>query len=261
MAKKTDKEEVVTTQEETKVEKKEDVFKDLDKIIAKEFDTIVDLSKVDTKVSKWIDTGVYALNYACTKNLFRGLPFGRISSVDGLNSTGKSLLLASAMRDPIVDMVILFDTEGGGNAAELMDFVGVDRSKVRLVKGVKTFSNYRISKKNTETIEEISDKAFPKNKDTPEWVYVEGLTRIMKRFINAISSRFNVYYLFLVWVLVSPSRFDGFCGGFRRLNGCCCRSCFWCRLRFFHCNLTNGFFNLLNLHIEHIRGNLHHGSF
>lgn len=55
----------------------------LDEIIEKEFKDMVDLSKVDTKVKRWYDTGVYALNYIMSKNLFGGVASGRVTAFDG----------------------------------------------------------------------------------------------------------------------------------------------------------------------------------
>ena len=60
-------------------------FTELDDIIDKEFDGLIDLSKVDTKVNLWYDFGIYSLNYISSKNLFGGVPAGRITSLKGLS--------------------------------------------------------------------------------------------------------------------------------------------------------------------------------
>lgn len=160
---------------------------DIDNMINKEFDDLVDMSKKDTKVKTWLDTGVYSLNYSCSKNLFGGIPVGRVTAIDGLGATGKSLIAASTMKDPQVDKVLLLESEGGGSSEELLQFAGVDLSKVR-IKKFKTFGNYKINKGNSK-IEELSDDKFPQKKEDENWVYVEGLTRFLKRFINAIILR------------------------------------------------------------------------
>ena len=162
-------------------------FGDIDKVIAKEFDDLVDMSKVDTRVKTWIDSGVYALNYICSKNLMGAYPVGRVSNIDGLTATGKSLLAVTAIKDPQVDYVLLIESEGGGSSHELLQFAGVDMRKVR-IKKFKTFGNYKINKNNSE-IEEVSDNKFPKKKEDEKYVYEEGITRFLKRFINSI--RFN----------------------------------------------------------------------
>lgn len=162
-------------------------FKDIDKIIEKEFDDLIDMSKVDTKVKTWIDSGVYSLNYICSKNLFGAYPIGRVTSIDGLTSTGKSLLAATAMKDSKIDYVLLLESEGGGSSEELLEFAGVNMSKVR-IKKFKTFGNYKMNKNNSE-VEEVADNKFPKKKEDEKWIYEEGITRFLKRFINAI--RFN----------------------------------------------------------------------
>lgn len=160
------------------------VFDELDSLIQAQFDEVVDLSKIDGKVGTWYDSGIYALNYAMSKNLRYGIPAGRITSYTGLSGTGKSLLAACAMRDPKLDMIIILETEGGGHSKELIEFAGVDPNKVRILKA-HTFSSYKISKKNGK-VEEVADDKFPVKKDTPENMFVEGATRLLRRFVNAM---------------------------------------------------------------------------
>ena len=163
---------------------KEITFEDVDKLIQNEFDNLIDFSKVDTSVKTWLDTGVYALNYSCSKNIYGGIPVSRITCVDGLSGTGKSLILASTMKDPQVDYIIIIETEGGGSSKELYEFAGVDMSKVRMLKA-STFENYSI-KKSDSTIKEVADGKFPKTKETKDYLYVEGVTRMMKKIVNTI---------------------------------------------------------------------------
>lgn len=160
-------------------------FSELDKIISKEFGDMKDLSKDDTKIKGWFDTGIYALNYNMSKNLFGGVPIGRVVAFQGKSSTGKSLIAASVMRDPKIDMIVLVDTEGGGNARELIDFAGVDPSKVRRFTA-KTFTSYRIIKSSGK-LEEIRDVDIPsKSLETDKYYYVEGLTSKIQRLVNTI---------------------------------------------------------------------------
>jgi RecA/RadA recombinase len=166
-------------------ENKNKSFSDLDKIISKEFEDMKDLSKDESKIKDWLDSGIYSLNYAMSKNLFKGIPLGRVVAFQGKSSTGKSLLAASVMRDPQIDMIILIDTEGGGNSRELIDFAGVDPSKVRRVIA-KSFTSYRIIKSNGK-IEEIRDVDIPKKLETDKYMYVEGLTSKIQRLINTIT--------------------------------------------------------------------------
>lgn len=170
-----------------KTEKKEtgsDIFGELDTLINSQFKDVIDLSKVDGKVKHWYDTGVYSLNYAMSRNLHHGVPAGRITSFSGLKGTGKSLLAATVMRDPQLDMIILLETEGGGNAKELIEFAGVDANKVRILKA-HTFGNYKVTKK-TGKIDEIADNKFPVKAETPETKHVEGATRLVKKMVNAL---------------------------------------------------------------------------
>jgi hypothetical protein len=164
-----------------------DSFTDIDKIINAQFNDIIDMSKIDTKIKTWYDWGVYALNYICSKNLFGGVPAGRVSGIESLSGCGKSLMCASLMRDPKIDYVIIIETEGGGHSAELLEFAGVDPNKIRIMKA-NTFASYKITKK-TQKIEEIHDKELPQAKskwETDSYVFIEGATSKIRRFIYSI---------------------------------------------------------------------------
>jgi len=157
----------------------------LDDIISKEFSDMVDLSKVNTNIKLWYDTGVYALNYIMSKNLFGGVPSGRVTAFDGKSGTGKSLLSARVMADPRVDLIILIDVEGGGHGRELIDFAGVDPSKVRRITA-NTFTSYRLVKSSGK-IEEIKDNEVPSTKmETDKYVYTEGITSKIRRFVQTV---------------------------------------------------------------------------
>lgn len=164
-----------------------EAFKEIDDIIEKEFDDIVNLSKTDTKVNTWYDSGVYALNYICSKNLFGAYPKGRVIGISGKSGTGKSLLAATMMRDERIDLVFVVETEGGGNAEELLAFAGVDKNKVRRIH-CSTYNSYKITKK-TRKIEEISDGKLPQKKETDQYIYVEGLSSIVRRLVHTF--RYN----------------------------------------------------------------------
>jgi len=169
-----------------KIEKAEETsFEDIDKIISKQFGDLIDLSKVDTSVDTFYDWGVYSLNYICSKNLFGGIPKGRVTGIEGLAGTGKSLLTAVAAKDPRIDYIIVVETEGGGQGDELMTFAGVDKRKVRIMKA-NTFTSYKTNKK-TLKIEEIKDSEIPKKLNTDTYLYTEGITSKIRRFIQAIN--------------------------------------------------------------------------
>lgn len=166
------------------IKEQKNSFDDIDEIISKQFDDLVDLSKVDTKISTWYDSGVYAFNYICSKNIYGAYPKGRIIGMDGLSGTGKSLMAAVAMRDPKVDYVIIIESEGGGNSDELISFAGVDKKKVRVLKA-STFVSYKINKK-TKVIEEIADKDVPKNTDTDTYRFIEGAGAKLRKIAQAV---------------------------------------------------------------------------
>lgn len=103
-----------------------------------------------------------------------------------VHNTGKSLLSSSAMRDPNVDMIILIDVEGGGHGKELIEFAGVDPKKVRRIVA-NTFTSYKVLKSSGK-IEEIKDTDLPSGKlETDKYIYVEGLTSKIRRFIQSVT--------------------------------------------------------------------------
>lgn len=78
----------------------------------------------------WISTSNYALNWAISKSVFKGLPMGRVSIFSGANSAGKTMIAACAAKDPTIDTIVYFDSEGGGLTKEFTDFLGVSPSKI-----------------------------------------------------------------------------------------------------------------------------------
>ncbi len=103
-----------------------------------------------------------------------------------VHNTGKSLISASTMRDPNIDMIILIDVEGGGHGKELIDFAGVDPAKVRRITA-NTLTSYK-TVKSSGVIEEIHDKDLPSSgkMETDKFVYTEGLTSKIRRFVQSV---------------------------------------------------------------------------
>jgi len=158
---------------------------DIDALIDEQFgDSVINLSKIDGKVPYWLDTGVYSINYQISKNLRNGYPGGRVIQIAGLSGTGKSMFASYAGKDPQVDKVFIIDSEGGGNGAELVDFLGIAREKIKIFKA-KTLENYRVNK-STMKIERVADKEVPAKLDTDTYIYYEGATRIVKKIIDTL---------------------------------------------------------------------------
>ena len=95
----------------------------IDDIINQQFTDMQDLSKEDSSVKEWIDSGNYALNYVCSRNFKNGYPIGQITAFYGESGTGKSMLPAIASKDPKIDRVIVVDSEGGGTGKSLFEFI------------------------------------------------------------------------------------------------------------------------------------------
>jgi len=146
---------------------------------------VIKPAEKDDKVDTWYDVGNYALNYIMSRKFTGGIAAGRITGLEGLSSTGKSLLAVSVIKDPQIEMCVVIDTEGGGNSQELMEFAGVDLNKVRILKA-HTLTSYRRSKKNGK-IEEVADKDMPAKLETGDYLYEEGVIFIMKKLLNAFA--------------------------------------------------------------------------
>ena len=160
-------------------------FDDIDSIISKVFEDIIDIGKVETKVDTFYDTGVYTLNYMMSRRLNGGVARGRITGIDGLSGTGKSLVIASTMRDPRLTDIIVLESEGGGAGAEIVEFAGVDKKKVKFMK-VNTLKSYKIRKKDG-VIEECKDNDLPaKGMETDTFIFVEGAISKMRKLCQAI---------------------------------------------------------------------------
>lgn len=68
-----------------KEKEKREAFEDIDDIIGKEFNDLIDMSSKETEISHWYSLGNYALNYICSKNINGAIPKGRVIGIDGLS--------------------------------------------------------------------------------------------------------------------------------------------------------------------------------
>lgn len=70
-----------------------------------------------SKITGYIDTGSFAINRILTGDIHKGFVQGRITTLYGQSGSGKSLFTAqavvNAIRNNQVDIVYLFDSEGG----------------------------------------------------------------------------------------------------------------------------------------------------
>jgi RecA/RadA recombinase len=157
---------------------------EFDALIEKEFAESVSLSKHDTKVKNWLSIGNYALNWIMSKNLLKAIPVGRITGFDGLAGSGKSLLAICPAKDPKVDHVILFETEGGGSSQELFEYVGVPLEKITIIK-VDTLDSYEIDKEGN--IKGLSDSKLT-DKGLKEGTHVPGLIYKVDKLLKTVKA-------------------------------------------------------------------------
>lgn len=158
----------------------------LDDIISAEFAEAKDLSKEDSTVKGWIDSGNYALNYICSKKFNGGYPLHHITMLAGKSGVGKSMLPMIAAKDKIFSKIIIFDTEGGGSGASLAEFVGAPKDKIRIIP-IKSLDCYKVKKADNK-IEGIKDSDFPSNgkTETDTYIYHMGLNLAIKKILYAL---------------------------------------------------------------------------
>lgn len=86
------------------------------------------------EVKDFFDTGNFSLNRVLTGDIHKGIPAGRITTLFGLSGSGKSMIAATtaaiALRDGRIDVVYIFDSEGG-TLVNIFKQQGVDMSKVK----------------------------------------------------------------------------------------------------------------------------------
>jgi RecA/RadA recombinase len=108
------------------------------------------------KIDEWIPTGSYILNAAMSGSLFGGMPNRRSLAFVGEESTGKTYLTCSIVRNAqaMGYFPIYYDTEGSID----IDFVkrlGIDTTKIRL-ENVSTIEEFAtLAAKLNESIDEL----------------------------------------------------------------------------------------------------------
>lgn len=142
-------------------------FKDSDFSIATEKDFI---SKLD-----WLSSGNYAINYSCTGDPVKAIPFGRITSLIGDSGSGKSLLadhfIAETQR--IGGLAVLFDVERAGYVNQ-MEKLGIDTKKL-IVSGSKVLED--IFEKTIFFIKSFEEKKL----DIPLTIVIDSISQASSR--------------------------------------------------------------------------------
>lgn len=86
------------------------------------------------EVKEFFDTGNFSLNRVLTGDIHKGIPCGRITTLFGESGSGKSMIAATtaaiALRDNKLDVVYIFDSEGG-TLVNIFKQYGVDMSKIK----------------------------------------------------------------------------------------------------------------------------------
>ena len=81
-------------------------------------------------VPGWMTTGNYALNWIVSRDMYKGLPMGRVILLTGDAGSGKSMIALSMMREEDIDLIVYMDSEGGGITSDFADFLKIDTSSI-----------------------------------------------------------------------------------------------------------------------------------
>lgn len=145
----------------------------------------------------WITTGNYALNWIISKSMFKGLPMGRISIFSGDPATGKSMIALSMMREPGIDTIIYFDSEGGGVTTDFATLLGIDPKKVLYAQVetieeltakmrflIDTMEKNKTSKNVYMVVDSISMVSTDKEKDPEAGADMGNRGKVMRSFFR-----------------------------------------------------------------------------
>lgn len=111
-----------------------DIAKRLSKAVKEDnFVTIVADNETAGRITNWVSTGNYALNYTLSGRYDGGLPVGRIVEYFGDPSTGKSLMCYHILAETQKrgGLAVLFDTEGAYTRS-FGEAIGIDNSRLLL---------------------------------------------------------------------------------------------------------------------------------
>jgi RecA/RadA recombinase len=149
------------------------------------------------EIPSWITTGNYALNWGISKDMFRGLPGGRVVLLSGDPSSGKSMISLSMMREPSIDLIIYLDSEGGSVTKEFARFLGIDTKKIlysqvdtveelktRMALTIDTIEKNKSSKKVLMIIDSISMITTDKEKNPEAGADMGNRAKLMRSFFR-----------------------------------------------------------------------------
>lgn len=122
-----------------------------------------------TSVKHWISTGCTPLNIAISNRPNGGVPSGKITQFNGLQSTGKSLILANvlAQAQKAGGVAVLIDNEFAVDVT-FMEAIGLDTSKL-------IYSNLEYIEDILTAIEEISLMVREKDPNCPLVIGVDSV--------------------------------------------------------------------------------------
>lgn len=151
-------------------------FKELAKELSND-DTVFVSAREGGKVVDWVSTGNYALNWAISNRFNRGYPLGHVVEIFGVESTGKSLLMARAISEfqkAFGDgWTFLDDTENAFNPDWAERSLGVDVDRLQLTGSVTISEHF-------EAVKRILHKAREKEKHV--FIGLDSLALLMDEY-------------------------------------------------------------------------------
>lgn len=188
-----------------KVESKDKLKKDLMAQFNKEFpDSPIEQldESVLADVPGWMTTGNYALNWITSKDMYKGLPMGRVILFSGDAGSGKSMIALSMMREPSIDLIVYMDSEGGGITADFADFLNIDTSKIlytpvdtiedlieRMRKVIDTIEKNKSSKNVLMVIDSMSMLSTSREKDPTGGSDMGSKARLTRQFFRTYARK------------------------------------------------------------------------
>jgi RecA/RadA recombinase len=154
------------------------------------------------EVPGWMTTGNYALNWIVSKDMYKGLPMGRVILFTGDPGSGKSMIALSMMREKDIDLIVYMDSEGGGVTEDFADFLGIDTSKIlytpidtvedligRMEKVIDTIEKNKSSKNVLMVIDSISMLTTEREKDPNGGADMGAKAKLTRQFFRTYARK------------------------------------------------------------------------
>lgn len=161
-------------QEETKIERNDELANDVLSMINKKFKDLPDAAQYMNEanmVTDWISTGCDILDLAISNRPNGGFPCSKIVELSGLEGSGKSLIAAHTLAEcqKSGGLSVLYDTEGAVGMLDFYESIGLDISKLVYIDKIRTLEEIY------ESIEKIIEKTVLLKSEAPVVIVVDSV--------------------------------------------------------------------------------------